>query len=102
MLAEIEVVDVHVVVMQRPAGRLGFREIGIAVGRVQPGAAYVERNAEMLRRGEGAAADPVHRFENLEGQTGGAESLGGGQAGGTGTDHNGVNVFHGLSAPLAS
>ena len=76
-LAVVEMVDIHVVVMQRPAGSLRFGKIGIAVGGMQPGAANVERHAEMLVAGPGAAADAAHGFEQLEGKTCGTNGPGG-------------------------
>ena len=68
-------VDIHVVMMQRPAGGLRFGKIGIAVGGMQPGAADVEGDAEMLVAGPGAAADAAHGFEQLEGKACGANGL---------------------------
>lgn len=79
-VAIIEMVDIHVVMMKRPAGSLRLGKVGIAVGRVQPGAADVERNAEMLIAGPGAAADTVHRFDQLEGKAGRTQGLGCGKS----------------------
>ena len=72
-LAVIEMIDIHVVVIERPAGGLRLGKIGVAVRRVQPGAADVEGHAEMPVAGPGAAADAVHRFEEFEGKAGGAQ-----------------------------
>ena len=92
-------VDIHVVMMKRPAGSLRLGKVGISVGRVQPGAADVERNAEMLIAGPGAAADTVHRFDQLEGKAGRTQGLGGGKSRRAGADDHDVNVFHEYSSP---
>lgn len=98
-VAIIEMIDIHVVMVKRPAGGLRLRKIGIAVSRVQPGAADIERNAEMLIAGPGAAADTVHRFEQLEGKAGRTQGLGGGKSRRTGADDHDVNVFHEYFSP---
>ena len=92
-------IDIHVVMVERPAGGLRLGKVGIAVGRMQPGAANVEGHAEMLVAGPGAAADAAHGFEQLEGKAGGAQGPGGGKARRTGADDDDINVFHGILPP---
>ena len=92
-------VDVHVVVMQRPAGSLRFGEIGIAIGGMQPGAANVEGHAEMPFAGPCASADTVHRFEQLEGEACRLQDPGRRKTRRAGADEHDINVFHGYFDP---
>ena len=79
--AVIEVIDIHVVVVQRPACRLRLGEIGIAVCRVNPGAADVKGQAKMLVGGPGSPTDPAHRFENAKTEAGSSQYFGCGKTG---------------------
>ena len=101
-LAVVEMVDIHVVMVKGPAGGFGFRKIGIAVGRMKPGAADVERDAEMLGRGPGSAADTVHRLQNSEAKARPPQGLGGGKSSRASPDDHDINVFHDLFQPLAT
>ncbi len=94
-LTIVEVVDVHVVMVQRPARGLSLGKVGIAVGGMQPGTADVEGHAEMPFAGPGAAADTVHRFEQLEGKAGRPKRLCRGKSRRAGANDHDINVFHG-------
>jgi hypothetical protein len=93
-MVEVEVVDIHVVVVQRPACGLRFGEIGIAVCRMQPGAPDVERYAEMLAGCPGPAADAVHGLQHRKGKAGIPQRPGCGKACRAGADNNHVHVIH--------
>src|SRR5690606_17240379 len=96
-LAVIEMVDIHVVVVKRPARGRGLGVIGIAVSGVEPGAAYVERHAEMRVGGPGTTADAVHRLEQLEGETRGTQRLGRGKPRRPRPDDHDVHIAHATS-----
>lgn len=70
--------------VKRPAGGPRLGEIGIAAGRVQPGAADVEWYAEMLIAG--------HRLEQLEGKPGCAKGHGGGKPRRAGANDHDINA----------
>ena len=99
-LAVVEVVEVHVVMVERPVRRLGIGVVGVAVGGVKPGAADVERNAEIVARRPGPAADPVHGLDDGETPSRGPQYLRGGKARRARSHDNHVDIAH-LAIPVS-
>ena len=97
--AEIEVIDVHVVVVERPAGRLRFRVIRVAVGGVQPGAADVERHAERRIGRPRPPADAVQSLNEVETPARPPQLLRGGQTGRSGAHDHNVDILQGRHPP---
>src|SRR5690606_30267256 len=94
LAAVIEVVDTHVMVEEGPACSLRFREIGIAVGSMQPCTSDIEGNAEMFARRVSAAADATHGFNELDRSPGGLQVFGGRKSRRTGPYNHNIDIFH--------
>lgn len=62
--AEVDVVERHIVMAQRPSRLLGLRVEGVPVSHMESGAADVERRTELALRREGAAAYPSRRLQD--------------------------------------
>ena len=90
----VEPVDTHVVMIQRPARRLRFGKEGIAISRMQPGTALVERQAEGVAFRPCPAADAVHGLQHLDLLACRHEHLRRTEAGGASTDNRHIHAGH--------
>ena len=71
---------------------LGNGDPRIAIGRVQPAAAQIERKAGLIDHGPGPAAEPRSRFDQETIDRGRAKPPGRGNAGGAAADHHDLDI----------